>query len=449
MAPSALYHYDPRDYPPFAVTVDIVIFTTRDDALQVLLIKRGQEPFLGALALPGGFVKPDEDLDQAAARELAEETGLRAGSWHLEQFGGYGAPDRDPRMRVITIAYWAICADLPVLRGGGDAVAATLTSVEDIERGSVRLAFDHERIVRDAVDRTRSKLEYTLAAKFCPPEFTIGELRRVYEVVKNTRLDPGNFQRGVQQSGAFEKRIEAVSALPPRRGRPATRWSVRGSSAADDPTAMPLARSPEKRKRAAKVKPTKGEESSDARGRARGLMAGIAAGNLLGIVQEGWSRQMVAEMFPDGVREIAAAKGYPDDDDLAQAIIIAAAAEQGPLDPDDLGRRFWEWAETNGAGMGALTGHVLELYGGDVPQLLAARGRRGHSRKPVGMSITEASRIAWDGSRAGNGAAMRCAPTAIRWRDDPVALVRNSIVSAVPTHWDHRCGWSWRSGFAA
>lgn len=176
--------------------------------------------------------------------------------------------------------------------------------------------------------------------------------------------------------------------------------------------------------------------------RARGLMVGIAGGNLLGIVQEGWSKQRVAESFPDGVREIAAVTGYPDDDDLAQAIIIAEAAERGPLAPDDLGRRFWDWAETNGLGMGGLTGHVLELYGGDAPQFLAARGRLGSAREPAGMPITEASEMAWNGSRAGNGAAMRCAPIAIRWRDDPVALARNSIVSAVPTHWDKRCGWS-------
>ena len=181
---------------------------------------------------------------------------------------------------------------------------------------------------------------------------------------------------------------------------------------------------------------------ADAITRARGLMVGIAAGNLLGIVQEGWPRERITETFPDGVREIAAAAGYPDDDDLAQAIIIAEAAEQGPLDPDDQGRRLWEWAETNGLGMGGLTGHVLELYGGDVPQFLGARGRDGESREPAGMPITEASRIAWGGSRAGNGAAMRCGPIAIRWRDNPAALVRNSIVSAVPTHWDKRCGWS-------
>ncbi len=186
-------------------------------------------------------------------------------------------------------------------------------------------------------------------------------------------------------------------------------------------------------------------------------MVGIAAGNLLGIVQEGWSKQAVAESYPNGVREIAAAGDYPDDDDLAQAIIVAEAAEQGPLDPDNLGRRFWEWAETNGLGMGGLTGDVLALYGGDFPQRLEVLERhggdvpqplgteddgRGHSREPAGVPITEASRRAWGGSRAGNGAVMRCAPIAIRWRDDPVALVRNSIVSAVPTHWDRRCGWS-------
>ena len=176
--------------------------------------------------------------------------------------------------------------------------------------------------------------------------------------------------------------------------------------------------------------------------RARGLMAGIAAGNLLGIVQEGWPRRRVAQRYPDGVREIEAHAGYPDDDDLAQAIVIAAAAEAGPLDPDDLGRRLWHWAETNGAGMGGLTGDVLARYGGRYPLRLARNRREGAARQPVGIAITEASRAAWHGSRAGNGAAMRCTPIAIRWRDDPVALVRNSIVSAVPTHWDRRCGWS-------
>ena len=244
------YGYDPHAYPPVAVTVDVAVFSIRDDALQVLLIQRGGEPYLGAWALPGGFVRPDEDLDQAAARELAEETGLRAGGWHLEQLGSYGAPDRDPRMRVVTVAYWAICSALPGLRGGGDALAAALTPVERIERGDVRLAFDHERIVRDAVERTRSKLEYTaLAARFCPPEFTIAQLRRVYETVWNTRLDPGNFQRGVQESGAFVKRLEAPPAPQPGRGRPAAFWSVREAALDDDQPATPLARPPARRRR--------------------------------------------------------------------------------------------------------------------------------------------------------------------------------------------------------
>lgn len=251
VAPGAPSGYDPHDYPPFAVTVDVAVFTIRDDTLHVLLIARGQDPFKGRLALPGGFVKPDEDLDQAAARELAEETGLHEGSWHLEQLGTYGAPDRDPRMRVVTVAYWAICADLPGLQAGGDADEAILVPVEEIELGDVHLAFDHERIVRDAVERTRSKLEYTaLAAKFCPPEFTIAQLRRVYEAVWSTRLDPGNFQRNVQQSGAFRKLGASAPSFRSRRGRRAALWSFRGSAFDDDRLAMPLDRGLARRRQA-------------------------------------------------------------------------------------------------------------------------------------------------------------------------------------------------------
>ena len=119
----------------------------------------------------------------------------------------------------------------------------------DRARRPVRLAFDHERIVRDAVERTRSKLEYTaLAARFCPPEFTIAQLRRVYETVWNTRLDPGNFQRGVQESGAFERHLEAPPAPQSGRGRPASLWSVSAALEADEPAA-PLARPPARRRR--------------------------------------------------------------------------------------------------------------------------------------------------------------------------------------------------------
>lgn len=177
--------------------------------------------------------------------------------------------------------------------------------------------------------------------------------------------------------------------------------------------------------------------------RARGLMAGIAVGNLLGIAMEGWPQARIARVFPAGVRDIVAKPGYPDDDDLAQAIDIAEAATgAGGLDIDDLGRRFWAWSEANGAGIGNLTADVLTLYGGGHPQRLARNRTSGTVRTPKGMPIAEASRRAWDGHRAGNGALMRCAPLAIRWHDDPHRLVRESVLSAVPTHWDRRCGWS-------
>ena len=250
MALDGADNYDAGVYPPFAVTVNIAVFTIRHGALQVLLIERGEDPFLGCPALPGGFVQPYEDLDQAAARELAEETSLTAGAWHLEQLASYGAPDRDPRMRVVTVAYWAICADLPTVKGGGDAADAILKPVEEIERGGIHLAFDHDRIITDALERTRSKLEYTtLAAKFCPPEFTIGQLRRVYETVWNTRLDPGNFQRNVQESGAFERRNGTANRPTSRRGRPGAIWSVKAPMVANDQPITHFHRAPVRRGR--------------------------------------------------------------------------------------------------------------------------------------------------------------------------------------------------------
>ena len=198
--------YNPRDYPPVAVTVDVVLFAILRDRLHVLLIKRGVEPFAGAWALPGGFVQPDEGLDAAASRELAEETGVTEDSIYLEQLRSYGSPGRDPRMRVVTVAYWAACAELPSPMGGSDAAQAELVPWAEIEDGDIDLAFDHEAIVVDALERVRAKLEYTaLAARFCAPEFTISELRKVYETIWNTKLDPGNFQRKVRENRSFQK----------------------------------------------------------------------------------------------------------------------------------------------------------------------------------------------------------------------------------------------------
>ena len=169
----------PRDTIPgrtrrVAVTVDVVTFTIVDEQLQILLVRRGQDPYEGRWALPGGFVRDDEDLEAAALRELQEETGVIAEPRYLEQLGTYGRPDRDPRMRVVTVAYWAILANLPEPHGGGDAADARLFPVVMIEADALELAFDHDKIIKEAVERVRSKLEYTtLAARFCPPEFTI------------------------------------------------------------------------------------------------------------------------------------------------------------------------------------------------------------------------------------------------------------------------------------
>lgn len=205
--------YSPRDYPPVAVTVDVALFVIRGDALQILLIERGVEPYAGAWALPGGFVQPNEDLDVAAVRELAEETGVTEDAVYLEQLRSYGSPGRDPRMRVVTVAYWGACATLPTPLGGTDAAHAELVPVSAVEEGDIELAFDHDRIARDALERVRAKLEYTaLAARFCAPEFTISELRKVYETVWKTKLDPGNFQRKVRENRSFRK-LDA-STLP-------------------------------------------------------------------------------------------------------------------------------------------------------------------------------------------------------------------------------------------
>lgn len=150
--------YDPSDYPPFAVTVDVIVFTIADGQIQVALIERGSEPYKGKWALPGGFVEPDEDLGDAAARELAEETGIQTPATGLTQLGAYGRPDRDPRMRVVSVAFWTIQPGLSELTGGSDAAAALLMPVDEALADPDDLAFDHHQILSDAVEQARTAI---------------------------------------------------------------------------------------------------------------------------------------------------------------------------------------------------------------------------------------------------------------------------------------------------
>ncbi|MGD9526537.1 NUDIX hydrolase [Pseudonocardia sp.] len=200
----------------FAVAVDLVILTVRGAALHVLLVRRGVPPFEGALALPGGFVLPREDLIDAATRELATETGVAVEGHHLEQLASYADPGRDPRGRVLTVGHLAFVPELPLPTADTDAAANAWYPAADVGE----LAFDHERILADGVERARAKLEYTtLAASFCPPEFTVAQLRGIYEAAWGTPLDPRNFQRKVTSTPGFL--VPTARTVSGGRGRPA------------------------------------------------------------------------------------------------------------------------------------------------------------------------------------------------------------------------------------
>jgi 8-oxo-dGTP diphosphatase len=189
--------YDPSKFPAFAVTVDVVVLTMANRRLQALLIQRGEDPFAGMWAIPGGFKQPTETLDAAAQRELLEETGVDGASL-LRQFGAYGDPDRDPRMNVVTVAYVAVMRDIGTPAASADAAAAALVPVEDALNGKLELAFDHATILRDAVDRVRVDLGLTgTATAFLPPTFTLAELRSVYEAVWDVHFDAANFRKRV------------------------------------------------------------------------------------------------------------------------------------------------------------------------------------------------------------------------------------------------------------
>ncbi len=181
--------YDPGAFPPFAVTVDVVVMVLLDHDLHVGLVERAAAPFAGWWALPGGFKRPDETLDDAAARELGEEAGAEVP--RLTQIGAYGDPGRDRRMDVVTVAYLATIPRPQVLHAGTDAAEARWSPVADVLDGARPLAFDHARIVADARERLASDLERTDAVlSLLPDEFTVAELRRAYEAVWRLDLPP-------------------------------------------------------------------------------------------------------------------------------------------------------------------------------------------------------------------------------------------------------------------
>jgi 8-oxo-dGTP diphosphatase len=193
-----MYQYE---YPHPAVTADIVVFTIRHNALKVLLIKRAEDPYLGSWALPGGFVGIGEGLDEAAERELAEETGV-AGVF-LEQLYTFGTPDRDPRERVITVAYYALIpSDRIQIRAATDAEAVGWFALDELPA----LAFDHQEIFSMALERLRAKLEYsTIAFQFMPQEFTLTELQSVYELILGEPIDKRNFRKRILALEAIEE----------------------------------------------------------------------------------------------------------------------------------------------------------------------------------------------------------------------------------------------------
>lgn len=184
-------------YPHPAVTADVALFTIQHERLQVLLIQRGRAPFVGAWALPGGFVNPQECLEECALRELMEETGVSG--VYLEQLYTFGRPDRDPRERVISVAYYGLTPVLAVQpKAGSDAAQVAWFDADQLPE----IAFDHAQIIAKARERLRAKLDYsTIAFQFMPKKFTLSELQGVYQTILGEALDKRNFRKRISALG--------------------------------------------------------------------------------------------------------------------------------------------------------------------------------------------------------------------------------------------------------
>jgi 8-oxo-dGTP diphosphatase len=214
------------EFPRPALSVDIVIFSVWNESLQILLIQRGSPPFKDHWAIPGGFVKIDESLEDAACRELKEETNLEAA--YLEQLYTYGHPERDPRGRVVTVAYFALVPPRAVnnVQGGSDAIKADWFPIENIPA----VAFDHQEIIQYALRRLRYKLEYSAVGfELLPDEFTLSELQKTYEIILGERIDKRNFRRRILSAGVIEETAHMRSG----EGRPARLYRYREDAVAE------------------------------------------------------------------------------------------------------------------------------------------------------------------------------------------------------------------------
>ena len=221
-------NYDVTDYERPSITVDVVIFSILDEMLKALLVKRTSWPYEGVWAIPGGFIQMEESLEQAAYRKLAEETGVTSSDVYLEQLYTFGEPDRDPRTRVVTVAYFALV--------GADKIDLQTTTgeTEDVVWFSVydlpSLAFDHADILDYALTRLRYKLEYSAVGfQLLPEKFTLRELQDAYEIVLGTKLDKGNFRSKLRKTNV----VEMVDGYRDTGGRPARLYCFREDAVAE------------------------------------------------------------------------------------------------------------------------------------------------------------------------------------------------------------------------
>ncbi len=214
----------PSDYPKPSVTVDVVIITLRGEELQALLIKRDLAPHKGKWAIPGGFVHIDESLESAARRELNEETGVT--DVYLEQLYTFGDPGRDPRGRVISVAYIALVPAPLAVEAGSDAREARWWPLNKLPA----LAFDHDKILQLALTRLRYKIEYSAVGfRLLPQHFTLSELQRAYEIILGEPLDKRNFRRRIMEAEV----IEPTDDIRSGEGRPARLYRFRRDAVAE------------------------------------------------------------------------------------------------------------------------------------------------------------------------------------------------------------------------